>query len=626
MSKHVEPTTTQQRSSESTAQEASSDEPLPQDQAPLDQSTDSKAGAKASAIMAAGTLVSRVLGFIRTALIGVALGAGLAADVFESANTIPNIIYMLLAGGIFNVVLVPQIIKAARGPDRGADYTSRLITLTVIIMLGFTVLITLCSRPIMSGLTLDWSEPKLAMGTAFALWTLPQIFFYGVYAILGQVLNAHGRFGAYMWAPVANNVVAIAFLLFYIMVFGQYSGMTDAETLDQWTPLHTAVLAGGHTVGIVVQAVVLLWPLKKLRLNLRPKFGWRGMGLRATGKIAGFTLITMVVSNLGNLFGSRLVTGATEARSEVGESAVEAAAVPGMYAMNVSQLITVLPHSVFVLSIATVLFNRLARAMQDGDKLQAKELTSSGLRTFAVPMMLSMMVVIVLAGPLGRIFTGSSETAQASAAGIGQILILLAIGMPFRSVHFYLLRVFYAAENARTPMMIQCSAALITLAIAYGLAPIIPNESMAYLLALIYTMVHVIQFLLCHFMVKRTFGNYGSQAVFTTYIRTGFSAIASGAAGVFTLWLLGGYSYGFAWSSIVGALVSCCVVGMVMVIVYLVFCRIFSVHEVGDFLNPLLNRLGVKKKFVPSKSDVTGDQKPAQTLRGSDPPDYRRKH
>ncbi|NLZ98904.1 MAG: murein biosynthesis protein MurJ, partial [Micrococcus sp.] len=85
--------------------------------------------------MAAGTIVSRVLGFVRTSLLAVAIGStALVADVFETANTIPNVIYMLLAGGVFNVVLVPQIIKQAKKADRGADYTSRLTALSALII------------------------------------------------------------------------------------------------------------------------------------------------------------------------------------------------------------------------------------------------------------------------------------------------------------------------------------------------------------------------------------------------------------------------------------------------------------------------------------------------------------
>ena len=558
---------------------------------PKDASRSRSLAAKASALMAAGTIVSRVLGFVRTSLLAVAIGStALVADVFETANTIPNVIYMLLAGGVFNVVLVPQIIKQAKKADRGADYTSRLITLAALLIGAFTIAITLLAAPIIDGLTLNWAGPKLALGTAFALWTLPQIFFYGMYAVIGQVLNAHGRFGAYMWAPVANNIIAIGFILFYIVMFGPYVVMPDTQQFSEWTTTHTIVLAGGHTLGILVQAVVLLWPLKRLGLGLKPKFGWKGMGLRHTGRLAGFTIVTMMVGNISNLMINRLVTGATEARSQL-DDPFEQAAIPGLQALNIGQLITVLPHSVFVLSIATVLFNHLARSMQDEDLETARRTTGSGLRTFAVPMMISVVGIIVLAPTVARLFASTADTAIVSAHAIAQILLILALGMPLRSAHFYLLRVFYAAENAMIPMVVQVGAAALSLSLAYGIAPLVPPETLAHLIALVFTVVHVFQLALTHMLVKRFYGDYGVKAVISTYVRTGWAAIAAGIFGAALLYPLGGYTGGWAMNSIPNAVIACGLVGTVMVAVYLVACRIFDVTELNQFLNPITNRL-----------------------------------
>ena len=144
-------------------------------------------GARASAIMASGTLVSRILGFVKTFLITVAIGsAATMADVFQLANTLPNLIYVLIAGGVFNAVLVPQIIKASKSEDEGADYISRLLTLAVIALLVITAAVLLCVGPIMRLMGPGWSQEQLAMGTMFAVITFPQIFFYGLYTVVGQ--------------------------------------------------------------------------------------------------------------------------------------------------------------------------------------------------------------------------------------------------------------------------------------------------------------------------------------------------------------------------------------------------------------------------------------------------------
>src|SRR5699024_1814634 len=137
--------------------------------------------------MTSGTIVSRVLGFLRTALLAVAIGSSTTmADIFEKANVIPTIIFMLLAGGIFNVVLVPQLIKASKNSDNGRSYTSKLLTLTIVVVGAATVLLTLMAGPLIKVLTLGWTPAMLALGTTFAFWCLPQIFFYGVYAVVGQ--------------------------------------------------------------------------------------------------------------------------------------------------------------------------------------------------------------------------------------------------------------------------------------------------------------------------------------------------------------------------------------------------------------------------------------------------------
>lgn len=546
--------------------------------------------AKASAVMAAGTLLSRVLGFVRTALLAVAIGSTtLMADVFEKANTVPNIIYLLLAGGMFNVVLVPQLIKAAQRPDRGADYTSRLLTLTSVVLAAFTALITLAAYPIIVALTRDWTDPMLALGAAFAVWTLPQIFFYGLYAVVGQVLNANAKFGWYMWAPVLNNLIAITVIISFIITFGSYSA--EDNQLQEWTTQQTIWLAAGHTVGIVAQALLLLWPLSKLGLKIRPKFGLKGMGLRSTGQIAAWTLVAMLIGNVANLLYFRLISGATASREELDGTGLSPASIPGEYAANVAELIAILPHSVFVLSIATVLFNQLARSMDLGHHGRARELINEGLRIFAIPVMFFMTAILVLAGPLGRIFGGSADDAHLAGAAVGQLLVLLALGMPFRSANFYLMRVFYAAEDAKTPMFVFAAIAAFGLTTSYSLAQVIPNHQVPLMVVGLFTVLHILQYVICHVLVIRRWGGFSFGTVLAAYSRSGAAALVAGIAGAGVLWLLGGYTWGFAWNSILAALVTCAVVGIVMAVVFVAMLRTMKVREFDDFIEPLARRI-----------------------------------
>ncbi|RLV48101.1 murein biosynthesis integral membrane protein MurJ, partial [Nocardioides mangrovicus] len=172
-----------------------------------------------SAVMAAGTVVSRITGFARGSLLAAALGVQLHADVFTIANTVPNMLYILLAGGVFNAVLVPQLVRAMRqDPDGGEAYTSRVITLAALFLAGVTAVLVI-GAPWLMRLFLDsaYNAHELAAQresvVAFARYCLPQVFFYGMFVLVGQVLNARHRFGPMMWAPIANNLVSIVVLV-----------------------------------------------------------------------------------------------------------------------------------------------------------------------------------------------------------------------------------------------------------------------------------------------------------------------------------------------------------------------------------------------------------------------------
>src|SRR4029453_13708188 len=187
-------------------------------------------------------------------------------------NTVPNALYILLAGGILNAVLVPQITRAARQPDGGQEDIDRLPTMATTLLFLITLGVTLAA-PFLIRLyaTEKWTDDQVALGTAFALWCLPQVFWYGLYTLLGQVLNARGSFGPFMWAPVVNNLVGIAGLLWFISVPG-----TGHRPISEWTPGTIALLSGVATLGVVAQALVLIPFLRRAGVGYTPRWGLRG--------------------------------------------------------------------------------------------------------------------------------------------------------------------------------------------------------------------------------------------------------------------------------------------------------------------------------------------------------------
>ena len=200
-----------------------------------------------------------------------ALGALLRADLFSIANTIPNMVYILVAGGIFNAVLVPQLVRRIKDdPDGGDAYASRIITLSAL-FLGAVTVVLMVLAPVLLRLYLDdeYLEPALAPHLESIIdltrWCLPQVFFYGMYVLVGQVLNARGRFGPMMWAPIANNVISVVMLVAYLVVFGAATVGPDPRTRSSSS--QEALLGLGSTLGIAAQLVVLVPYLRGARAS-----------------------------------------------------------------------------------------------------------------------------------------------------------------------------------------------------------------------------------------------------------------------------------------------------------------------------------------------------------------------
>lgn len=231
-----------------------------------------------SAVMAVGTAVSRVLGFVQRLVLLAALGTtAMAGNMFDTANKIPNILYMLLAGGVLNAVLVPQIVKASkRHDDGGQTYVNRLITLSVAVLAVVTVVMTLATPWLVAMYATTVSSGWRDLAIGFGYWCIPQLFFYGLYTVLGQVLNAKGQFGAYMWAPGINNIVAIIGFGIFIAVYG--GAESHPHDLASWTPGKIALVGGFATLGVVCQALTLLIPLYRSGFRYRPVWGIRGSG------------------------------------------------------------------------------------------------------------------------------------------------------------------------------------------------------------------------------------------------------------------------------------------------------------------------------------------------------------
>lgn len=568
---------------------------------------------RSSAIMAAGTLVSRFLGFGKTWMLGTALGLGSTVnDTFINANNLPNLIFLLVAGGVFNAVLVPQIIKASKAPDRGADYISRLLTLAVLLLFGLTALVTLAAPGVIELTTQGYSPQQKALAVTFAFWCLPQIFFYGLYALLTQVLNANGAFGPAMWAPIMNNLVAIAGLGMFIWIFG--SNEVNPHNLDNWGSTQTLLVAGFSTIGVLSQTAILLVPVFRLKLGLRPRFGWRGVGLGHAARLSVWTLLTAAVGQLAFLYVMRIATipGAERIRlQQAGDPS--AYTLPGNAVLEVASQLYLLPHSIIALSLATVLFNRMTRASQDGNRAELRDALSHGLRTMAVATVFGALALFALAGPLGMFFSGGLRQ---DGVMLAQTLTILALSTPFMSANFMMSRVFYANEDARTPFYVQLLLAVVYVAGAFAIQ-FLPVDQIIYAIAVLYMVGNILSVVISAFFLRRMLGHLDGPRIANSYIRMGYAALGSAIAGAGALWLMGSYNPdGFAWQNRITALVTVIVVGPVMLVVYFVLLKLFRVSELTDMLRPLLGRFGRGSQAPAPNAGDAPSSPPAEAVDG----------
>ncbi len=528
---------------------------------------------RSSAVMSAGTLVSRVLGLARVVVLSAAIGAAASGDAFNTANTLPNTLFILIGGGALNAVLVPQIVRAAQRPDGGAEYVDRLLTLAITVLGGATVVLTAAAPLLIRLYSKDWSEPKVALGTAFALWCLPQIFFYGLYTLYGQVLNARGSFGPYMWAPVINNVVAIAGMGVFIAMAG-----AGVRPVEAWSAGDIAVLAGTTTLGVVAQALVLVPVLRRSGYTWRPRWGWRGVGLREAGSVAAWTFAGVAIAQLGFVVISRVVNAA-------GDAAERAGIAGGRTVFDFAFLIFMLPHSLITVSVVTALFTRMSAAVAADRLDQVRADLSQTTRTVAVVTVFATATFVVLGQDLAyALFVGTDRSTTDQYAWVAMMML---IGLVPYSAQYLFQRVFYAFADARTPFMV---GALGTGLWTVGalLAPLlVAPQRVAAMVGFALTVSTVVTVSVWLPLLRRRLGGLDAARIAGTHLR---------------LLLAGGVAIGAGFGSrrvtvdVTGdsrtaAMLTVAVTGAVMVVAYLVMLRVLRIRELDAVLTPIRARL-----------------------------------
>ena len=535
---------------------------------------------RGSLAMSLGTAASRASGLVRSMLLVACVGAvGTVADAFDIGNKLPNVLFALISAGVLQAVLIPQILRAINA-ENARERLDKLLSLSWLGLLLLTAVLVVAAPLIVWAYTTSdaWSTDARHLATVFAYWCIPQIFFYGLYMLLGQVLNARGQFGAYGVAPVANNVVSVLGFGAFLLVWGTAParGITELST---WTTPMTMLLAGTATLGIAAQALLLVIALRRSGFAWRFRFGIRGIGLRSAGNVVGWTLGAVVLEQLGILFLTNVLGRGARAVEATGEVAA------GNMAYTQAMTIYLLPHSLVIVSIVTVLFPRMTAAVQAGNLPAVRADMSLGLRSAGIFSVISAAVLFVLAVPLTGALLPSLSAAEVDA--IAPILRAMSVGLVALGATVLVRRMYFAFEDGRGLFLIQI-AATVTLVAALAVAvALLPEEWWAVAGGGAFALSTWISLLLRLRGMNRKLHGMDGGRVLRLYVRAALAATVAGVLG----WGVVHLMEGGAAASWPHAVLVTAVGGLVMVAAYLGMLKLLRVRELDDALAPILRRL-----------------------------------
>lgn len=432
--------------------------------------------------MASGTLASRFTGLLRVLVLAWVLGFSPLADAFNLANTVPNMLFDLVLGGIAGATFIPVFVErlALDGERRAWKSISSVVTGALMVLVVASALAWLAAPWIIDGFTvmqhvsvtrtLASIDQQRAVATSLLRWFVPQIFFYGVIGVATALLNIRQRFGVPAWAPVANNFVCIAVLIWFHLV-------DPTPTLHSLEGSHQLMWLGlGTTIGVALQ-FLCLWPSLARsdlwRLTLR--FDPRDPALRAVGRLGSWTLLVVVANQISLYVVLAFAFG-------LGGSGPVSAYTYGWSFM-------MMPYAVVVVSVLNALTPQLAGLSTDENYPDLSERLRFGLRQSLVIIIPCTLTLLILSQPIVAILLNHANAVRLLSAGT--VLAVLAAGLPGFTVFQLCVRGLQSMQRARDVFLLY----VLENSLNIGFAVVLGRHSLAGLTASVsiaYTLVAVV--------------------------------------------------------------------------------------------------------------------------------------
>ncbi|WP_430784767.1 murein biosynthesis integral membrane protein MurJ [Actinoplanes sp. G11-F43] len=528
-----------------------------------------------SAVMAIGSLVSRVIGFVRNALIGMVLGQAVG-DAYTGAQFLPGQIYELLLGGILSSVLIPLLVRRRKADeDGGQEFTQRLLSFAVVMLGVATVLVTVAA-PLITAIqtSSDRTTPAFReLVTHFAYLILPIIFFTGLSALIAAVLNVRGHFAAPMWAPILNNIVVIAVCGVFLAVFGTDKALTP----DNITTGEILLIGGGTLLGMVVQAIGLLPALRKVGFRWAWRWAPKSLGLREIGSLAGW-MLCYVGANQIAVFA--LVRALNSAGGEDN---------PGALAFNNVFLLMMMAHGIIGVSVITALLPKMSAAAAEGRLSEISDDLNRGIKLVSAALAPIVVVYAVLSGPIAVFLFQGGRITNDDALAMGTVLTVAAFAVLPLSISFLCTNAFYALQGNRTAALINLPVVGVRIAGYFLLAAILNESLIAAGMTAANGVSYLVSALISLTVLRRRIGRLHLGSVLVALLKVAVAAgVAAGAA-----WLVVGLLPGSGTpDGRIEAITQIAVGGVVILIAYLGTALLLRVHEVSQVVGMVRRKIG----------------------------------
>ena len=532
---------------------------------------------RSSAIMAVGTMASRITGFARTIVLGAAIGTHLLGDAYHTAHTIPFILNDLLIGGLMASVIVPFLVKRRkRDADGGKSTEDRLFTTTVLALLALTTVAILAAEALIYLYGSRFTPAQFDTSVYLARYLLSQIFFVGLSGLLSAMLNTRGKFGAAVWAPVLNNLVIMLVAGMFLLVAGPGRTPEDVSTTE------LTLLGAGTAAGMALQALVLFIALTRTGYRWRPRLDLRGSGLGEAVRTAGWMMLYTLLTQAGLWITTNIANAANVAGLEQGRDVGA-----GITAYNLAYQLFQLPYAIIAVSLITVLLPRMSAHADDRDWNAVRADFSRTMRISAFVLVPMSFAIALFAVPLSVLAFARGSISVADAANIGQILAVMALGLvPFTTFQL-MLRVFFAMGDTRTPAMIAIANLAVHSALAFTSYLLLPPEYVVVGVAAGFMFSFLSGLIIAGNVLSRRIGGLDGKHVLGTLLRLHLAVIPSIAVGFGVLWFFDAY-VGPGLFSYVGAPLVGCVAGALL---FLVSARVLRVPELSAAVELIRGRL-----------------------------------